>query len=70
VVERLPTASAGKAASSKSGKAGGIAALAAAAGLAFRNRDKLGGLLKRTRGAGDQRAPQSPETQTAPPGVG
>jgi uncharacterized membrane protein YebE (DUF533 family) len=68
-IEMLPTGAAGKAAGSKSGKAGGFAALAAAAGLAFRNRDKLGGLLNRTRGKDAQRAPQSPETPTAPPGV-
>jgi hypothetical protein len=51
LLERLPTGAAGKAAGSRKGKAGGFAALAAAAGsLAFRNRDKLGGLMSRKRG--------------------
>lgn len=39
--------------SSKKGKSGGVAMLAAGAGLAYKNRDKLAGLLKRRRGSRD-----------------
>ena len=48
----LPGAAAKKAApSSKKGKAGGLALAAAAAGMAFKNRDKLGQLRHRNDGA-------------------
>ncbi len=51
--------------SSKRGKAGGVAVLTAAAGMAFRNRDKLAGMLQRRRsGAGPQETP--PATTPAP----
>lgn len=63
VMQRLPTTGAG----SKKGKAGGFAALAAAAaGLAFRNRDKLGGLMSRKR-SDDPAATPRPEPSTTPP---
>jgi len=56
----IPGAAAKKAApSSKKGKAGGVAMLAAAAGVAFKNRDKL-----RRPGRGDTPTPPS-----APPAV-
>ena len=68
LLERLPTASGGKAAGSKKGKAGGFAALAAAAaGLAYRNRDKLGGLMSRKRGD-DPAAPPRSGPSTTPSG--
>ena len=61
----LPTGAASKATpSSKKGKAGGFAALAAAAGVAFRNREKLGGLLNRK--GGDQQSPSQPAYGTTP----
>ena len=61
----LPTGAASKATpSTKKGKAGGFAALAAAAGVAFKNRDKLGGMLNRK--GGDQRSPSQPTSATTP----
>jgi uncharacterized membrane protein YebE (DUF533 family) len=58
----LPTGAAAKAKpSSKTGKAGGFAALAGLAGVAFRNRDKLSAMVKNKRGGGD-----SFETTVAP----
>ena len=49
----LPTGAASKATpNSKKGKAGGFAALAAAAGVAFRNREKLTAMLKKRQGGG------------------
>jgi hypothetical protein len=51
--------------SSKGGKAGGVALLAAAAGVAFRNRDKLAGMLQ-GRGRRDRHEAQ-PTTTPAPP---
>jgi hypothetical protein len=60
----LPTGAARKAApSSRSGKFGGAAALAAAAGVAFRNRDKLSGLL--SRGRGQEQVADTPLTSPA-----
>jgi hypothetical protein len=54
----LPGAAAKKAApSSKKGKAGGLALVAAAAGMAFKNRDKLMGMRHR-----DNAAPPSTPT--------
>jgi uncharacterized membrane protein YebE (DUF533 family) len=64
----LPTGAASKATpSSKTGKAGGFAALAAAAGVAFRNRDKLTAMIKKRQG-GEQSvdAPGTPVTGQAP----
>jgi len=61
----LPTGAASKATpNTKKGKAGGFAALAAAAGVAFKNRDKLGGMLNRK--GGDQRSPSQPTSATTP----
>ena len=69
VIERLPTAAAGKAAGSRTGKAGGFAALAAAAGgLAFRNRGKLGELMSRKRGDDGPAAPPHSGPSTTPSG--
>jgi hypothetical protein len=63
VLGRLPAPAAG----SRKGKAGGFAALAAAAaGLAFRNRDKLGGLMSRKRSDDPGATPRS-ESATTPP---
>lgn len=63
MLERLPTAAPG----SRKGKAGGFAALAAAAaGLAFRNRGKLGGLVNRKRSDDPGATPRS-EPSTTPP---
>ena len=47
----------------KRGKAGGLALLAGAAGLAFKNRDKVTALLQRKRSSGDE--PPSPGTSPA-----
>ena len=60
----LPTGAASKATpSSKKGKAGGFAAIAAAAGVAFRNRDKLAGMLNRKGGSqNSQSVPPTPGT--------
>src|SRR5688500_1896692 len=61
----LPTGAATKATpSSKKGKAGGFAALAAAAGMAFRNRDKLAGMIHRK--GGDEQMPPEPTYATPP----
>ena len=63
----LPTGAASKATpSSKKGKAGGFAALAAAAGVAFKNRDKLGGMLGR-KGGGEQSSSQPTYATTPTP---
>jgi hypothetical protein len=52
VAGMLPTGAAAKATpSSKKGKVGGLLALAAAAGVAFRNRDKLTAMAGRGRGS-------------------
>ena len=65
----LPTGAASKATpSSKTGKAGGIAALAAAAGVAFRNREKLSAMVNRKRD-GEQGFDTTPATPTATPAV-
>lgn len=65
----LPGAAAKKAApSSKKGKAGGLALAAAAAGMAFKNRDKLGQL--RHKDAGGTTAATTPDanhTANTPP---
>jgi hypothetical protein len=54
ITAALPTAAAKKAApSSKKGAAGSVALLAAAAGMAFKNRDKLSGLMHRGNGQSD-----------------
>ena len=54
--------------SSKKGKAGGVALLTAAAGLAFSNRDKLGQLVKRSGSDQSGQAPVStPPVTTTPP---
>jgi len=54
----LPTGTAARATpSSRKGKAGGLAALAAAAGVAFRNRDKLTALVGRGRGGEPREEP-------------
>ena len=51
VTALLPTAAAKKATpGSKKGKAGGLALVAAAAGMAFKNRDKLGELRRKQTG--------------------
>jgi hypothetical protein len=61
----LPTGAASKATpSSKKGKAGGFAALAAAAGVAFKNRDKIGGMLGRK--GGDAQSSSQPTYATTP----
>ena len=61
----LPTGAAAKATpSSKTGKAGGLAALAAASGVAFRNRDKLTALVKRKRSGSE--GSEAPLTTPAP----
>jgi len=63
----LPTGAASKATpSSKKGKASGFAALAAAAGVAFKNRDKLGGMLGR-KGGGEQSSSQPTYAPTPTP---
>jgi hypothetical protein len=63
----LPTAAAKKAApSSKKSKAGGFALVAAAAGMAFKNRDKLGELRRRQNG-GTSTTPTGVEGASAPP---
>ena len=60
----IPTGAAAKATpSSKTGKAGGMAALAAAGGLAFRNRDKLTAMLKKRQGR--EQSADAPGTSTA-----
>ena len=58
----LPTGAAAKATpGSKTGKAGGIAAMAAAAGVAYRNRDKLTAMLNRKRASTESNpAPVTP----------
>ena len=62
----LPTGAAAKATpGSKKGKAGGFAALAGAAGLAFRNRDKLTSMFGRKDEAQDM-SPATPETPPTP----
>jgi len=71
----LPTGAAAKATpSSKTGKAGGFAAVAAAAGVAFRNRDKLTAMINRKRGGeGGSETPlttSAPRTESAPPTTG
>jgi hypothetical protein len=65
----LPGAAAKKAApSSKKGKAGGLALAAAAAGMAFKNRDKLGQLRHKDEGAPTgTTTPESNHTATVPP---
>ena len=66
----LPTGAAAKATpGSKKGKAGGFAALTAAAGLAFRNRDKLTSMLGRKDEAQDNPpvTPAPPTTDAAGP---
>jgi hypothetical protein len=66
----LPTGAASKATpSSRKGKAGGFAALAAAAGVAFRNRDKLTGMLNRRRGGDESNATTAGTTPTTTPGT-
>jgi hypothetical protein len=61
----LPTGAASKATpSSKKGKAGGFAALAGLAGVAFKNRDKLGGMLGRK--GGDEQSSSQPTYATTP----
>ena len=69
----LPTGAAAKATpGSKTGKAGGIAALAAAAGVAYRNREKLSAMLNRKRAGNESQAPVSPTPEPrldTPPNV-
>jgi hypothetical protein len=62
----LPTGAAAKAKpGSKTGRAGGLAVLAAASGVAFRNRDKLTAMLKRRREGGGEGS-EAPLTTPAP----
>src|SRR5215210_7059522 len=66
----LPTGAAKKAApSGKAGKAGGVALLAAAAGVAFKNRDKIVGQVKQRTSGGSSPAPDGGGTgvNAAPP---
>jgi hypothetical protein len=66
----LPTPAASKATpSSRKGKVGGLVALAAAAGVAFRNRDKLAALVNRNSGQDthDEAPLASPTTTPASP---
>jgi hypothetical protein len=78
----LPGRGSGSAAkpASRRGKAGGLAVLAGAAGLAFKNREKLTGLLKRrgsktgegdsaTTGAGDMTGTTPPAGAPSPAGT-
>ena len=61
----LPTGAAAKAKpGSKTGRAGGLAVLAAASGVAFRNRDKLTAMIQRRRDGGE--ASEAPLTTSAP----
>jgi hypothetical protein len=63
----LPTAAAKKATpSSKKGKAGGFALIAAAAGMAFKNRGKIGE-LRRKQAGGTSPAPTSTDNASTPP---
>ena len=64
----LPTKAASKATpSSKKGKAGGFAAVAALAGVAFQNREKLSGMLNRNKSGGEQiSTPVTPATTPTP----
>jgi hypothetical protein len=63
----LPTAAAKKATpGSKKGKAGGLALIAAAAGMAFKNRDKLGELRRKQPG-GTSTVPASAGNASTPP---
>jgi hypothetical protein len=64
----IPTGAAAKATpSSKKGKAGGFAAVAALAGVAFTNREKLSGMLNRNKSGGEQvPTPVTPATTPAP----
>jgi hypothetical protein len=63
----LPTAAAKKATpSSKKGKAGGFALIAAAAGMAFKNRDKLGE-LRRKQASGTSTTPATSDNASTPP---
>jgi hypothetical protein len=67
----LPAGAAAKAApTSKKGKAGGLLALAAAAGVAFRNRDKLTAMVGRDRDSQPREEPVagSADTTTSVPG--
>jgi hypothetical protein len=62
----LPTGAAAKAKpGSKTGRAGGLALLAAASGVAFRNRDKLTAMLKSRREGGGEGS-EAPLTTSAP----
>ena len=63
----VPTAAAKKATPrSKKGKAGGLALVAAAAGMAFKNRDKLGELRRKDQG-GSSPTPTGVDNAAAPP---
>jgi hypothetical protein len=63
----LPTAAAKKATpSSKKGKAGGLALVAAAAGMAFKNRGKLGELRRKDAG-GTTTTPTAVDSPSTPP---
>ena len=63
----LPTAAAKKATpGSKKGKAGGLALMAAAAGMAFKNRDKLGELRRKQGGGASPATPAGADNNTAP----
>jgi hypothetical protein len=64
----LPVSAAKKAApGSKKGRAGGIALAAAAAGVAFKNRDKLSQMTHRDSTAGAPTMPGAANNATAPP---
>src|SRR5918992_2781148 len=64
----LPTAAAKKATpGSKKGKAGGLALIAAPAGMAFKNRDKLGELRRKQSGETSPATPAAADKASAPP---
>ena len=66
----LPTGAAAKSTpSSKKGKAGGLLALAAAAGVALRNRDKLTAMVGRDRGSEPREEPVAGPVHDAGPTV-
>jgi len=68
VVQSVLPASAAKKATpnSKAGKAGGVALLAAAAGVAFKNRDKLVSQVKQRTGSDDTPAAGTPPVNATP----
>jgi hypothetical protein len=68
VTALLPTAAAKKATpGSKKGKAGGLALIAAAAGMAFKNRGKLGELRRKQSGDTSPTTPAAADNASAPP---